>query len=159
MRFVLVSEEATVTADGHLASLAVVAECGVVLSAELLLSLLGLALLLLYQRHHIGEEAAGHQLVRPEGSPAVRTLRSCLFDPLSQASAAGELGAVGTHDSVLNRAKADKTAEELFKLWVRLALRSSRIGTICSNARIDSLNAIAAIIATSRSKRRDIIII
>ena len=63
VRFVLVSEEATVTADGHLASLAVVAECGVVLSAELLLSLLGLALLLLYQLHHIGEEAAGNQLV------------------------------------------------------------------------------------------------
>ena len=63
VRFVLVSEEAAVTAYGHLASFAVVAERGVVLSTELFLSLLGLALLLLDQLHHISEEAAGYQLV------------------------------------------------------------------------------------------------
>ena len=48
VRFVLVSEEAAVAADGHLASFAVVAERSVVLRAKFLLSLLGLALLLLH---------------------------------------------------------------------------------------------------------------
>ena len=42
VRFVLVSEEAAVAANGHLASFAVVAERRVVLSAKFLLSLLGL---------------------------------------------------------------------------------------------------------------------
>ena len=150
VRFVLVSEEATVAANGHLASFAVVAESGVVLSTEFLPSLLGLALLLLHQLHHIGEEATGNQLVRPEGSPAMRTLWSCLFDPSFQAIVAGELGAVRTHYSLLDRPKADKTAEELIKLCLSLTLRGSRMSSICSNASINSLNTITTIIASGR---------
>ena len=89
----------------------------------------------------------------------MRTLRPRLFNPLSQAIVAGKLGAVRTHNSILNSAEADKAAKELIKLWIIRTLSTSRMSTICSNASINSLNTVMTIIATSRGQRRYIVII
>lgn len=65
MTLVSITEEATVTTDGYLACLAVVAQLRIVLGAQFfpLLRLLPLTLLILHQLHHVGEEAARDELV------------------------------------------------------------------------------------------------
>lgn len=88
----------------------------------------------------------------------MRTLRPRLLDPLLEAVAAGELGAVRTHHSILNRAETNETAEHFLELHGRLLLLLHR-ALVPANTRIDGLDATPAAIAASRSQRGDIVLI
>ena len=113
--FVCVTKQAAVGADCNLARLAEVVKSGVVLGAQLLLPRLILRLLLLHHVHNIGKEAAWNELVGAERGSAVRALWPCLLDPLTETVHAAKLRAVGTHDCILNRTKADEAIEEFVK--------------------------------------------
>lgn len=154
MLLVLIAEQSAVRANWNLASLAVVAQCSVVLGAKLLSPLLSLDLLLLHHLHHVGEEAAGDELVRAEAGSAVRALRPRLLDPLLQTVVASELGAVWAHDSLLDGAEADEAAEELVKFY--LVVRGASPATVRSNPRIDRLDAGPAVVGPRGGQRWDV---
>ena len=145
---VLIAEQATVRADRYLARLAIVAQGRVMLLTELFSALLVLILLLLHHLHDICEEATGDELICAQAGTAVRALGPRLLNPLFQACATGQFGAMWAHDRVLDSAKAYETTEELIKLDLAVGAPATPIGP---NPRIDRLDTRSAISRPSRS--------
>ena len=156
MRFVRVTKQTTVWTDRNLARLAVIAQCRVMLTTELLPALLSLVLLLLHHLHHICEETARYELVRAQTCPAVWALGPGLLDPLSQTVLASKFRAMRAHHCILNRAKANEATEEFIKLDL---IVGSPTSTIRTSSCVNRLNAWSAIIRSGWSQRWYIIII